>query len=420
MKTLLPQIVTSPALRSVQRTLAAARRRLNLSRPVVRYFHQVDDPYSALAARALPHLEAVWGARVIPCIVPPPDVAAAPDTERLTQWSLRDAATLADGLGMEASFTSAPSAELLARAQAALAGISDATVFSAISSAIERAFRTGKASAIPLSDGDARAALARGARARRGHYLGGMFQFEGEWYWGLDRLPYLEDRLARIRPGGVLFAERLEVRLEGKKASAGTVIEAFVSLRSPYTYIAIPRLRALAEVTGAELRLRPVLPMVMRGLPVPLAKRLYIMRDTKREAERLGLPFGKVSDPVGAPVERGLAVLFAAMDQGKGADFLYSFLRGVFAEGVDAGTDEGLEKLSVRAGIRADAMQAPLSDESWRVKAEANRAAMLDAGLWGVPSFRVNDRPAHWGQDRLWAVEADLNAASARNTPGTS
>ena len=54
------------------------------------------------------------------------------------------------------------------------------------------------------------------------------------------------------------------------------------------------------------------------------------------------------------------------------------------------------------------------------MKAEANRAAMLDAGLWGVPSFRVNDRPAHWGQDRLWTVEADLNAASARNTPGTS
>ncbi|MFC4726299.1 DsbA family protein [Glycocaulis abyssi] len=420
MKTLVPQIVTSPTLRSARRGLAAMRRRLNLSRPVVRYFHQVDDPYSALAARALPHLEAVWGARVIPYIVPPPDEAAAPDAERLAGWSLRDARTLAEGLGMEASFTSAPSAELLARAQAALAGIRDATVFSAISSAIERGFRTGKASAIPLSDSDVRVALARGARARRGHYLGGMFQFEGEWYWGLDRLPYLEDRLARIRPGGVRFTERREVRLEAKKAPAGTRIEAFVSLRSPYTYIAIPRLRALAEATGAELRLRPVLPMVMRGLPVPLAKRLYIMRDTKREAERLGLPFGKVSDPVGAPVERGLAVLFAAMDQGKGADFLYSFLRGVFAEGIDAGSDQGLEMLSRRAGIPAAAMRAALADESWREKAEANRATMLEAGLWGVPSFRVNNLPAHWGQDRLWAVEEDLRAASARNTRGTS
>lgn len=410
MKALVPQIVTSPALRSLQRAVAATRRRLNLSRPVVRYFHQVDDPYSALAARALPHLEAVWGVKVIPHIVPPPSAAAAPDAERLAHWSLRDARTLAEGLGMEASFTAVPSAEQMSCAQAALAGISDATVFSAVSSAIERAFRTGQPPAIPISNGDVQVALARGARARRGHYLGAMFAFEGEWYWGLDRLPYLEDRLARIRPGGVRFTQRREVTLEPRQAPAGTVVEAFVSLRSPYTYIAMPRLRELAEVTGAQLRLRPVLPMVMRGLPVPLAKRLYIMRDTKREAERLGLPFGKMSDPVGAPVERGLAVLFAVMDQGKGVDFLQSFLKGVFAEGIDAGTDSGLEHLCKRAGISSDMMRAALADESWREAAEANRAAMFEAGLWGVPSFRVNNRPAHWGQDRLWAVEEDLRA----------
>jgi 2-hydroxychromene-2-carboxylate isomerase len=40
--------------------------------------------------------------------------------------------------------------------------------------------------------------------------------------------------------------------------------------------------------------------------------------------------------------------------------------------------------------------------------AEANRLEMLGLGLWGVPSFRVGNLPGHWGQDRLWAVEADL------------
>jgi len=28
----------------------------------------------------------------------------------------------------------------------------------------------------------------------------------------------------------------------------------------------------------------------------------------------------------------------------------------------------------------------------------------------GVPSFRVNDLPGYWGQDRLWMVEQDLMA----------
>jgi 2-hydroxychromene-2-carboxylate isomerase len=35
---------------------------------------------------------------------------------------------------------------------------------------------------------------------------------------------------------------------------------------------------------------------------------------------------------------------------------------------------------------------------------------MFANGLWGVPSFRVDDGPAHWGQDRLWAIEQDLKA----------
>ena len=49
-----------------------------------------------------------------------------------------------------------------------------------------------------------------------------------------------------------------------------------------------------------------------------------------------------------------------------------------------------------------------LADETWRAPAEVNRRALFDAGLWGAPSYCVNGRPAHWGQDRLWALEEDL------------
>jgi 2-hydroxychromene-2-carboxylate isomerase len=51
---------------------------------------------------------------------------------------------------------------------------------------------------------------------------------------------------------------------------------------------------------------------------------------------------------------------------------------------------------------------AALADDSWREAAEANRAALFDAGLWGAPTCRVNGGPACWGQDRLWALEEDL------------
>jgi 2-hydroxychromene-2-carboxylate isomerase len=150
--------------------------------------------------------------------------------------------------------------------------------------------------------------------------------------------------------------------------------------------------------------------MVMRGLPVPLAKRLYILRDTKREALRLGLEFGTVVDPVGQGVEDGLALLHAAIAAGKGPAFLESFLAGAFAQGIDAHSAHGLEAMGQRAGLSPTEMAAALRDSAWRAVAEANRSDMLERGVWGVPSFRINELPVLWGQDRLWMLEEDLIA----------
>lgn len=36
------------------------------------------------------------------------------------------------------------------------------------------------------------------------------------------------------------------------------------------------------------------------------------------------------------------------------------------------------------------------------------RLSGAQAGLWGAPTHRVNGKPAHWGQDRLWALEEDI------------
>src|SRR5690606_7291870 len=39
-----------------------------------------------------------------------------------------------------------------------------------------------------------------------GHYQGGMLRYEGEWYWGLDRLPLL---VARLRDEGLELPDEL-------------------------------------------------------------------------------------------------------------------------------------------------------------------------------------------------------------------
>ena len=385
-------------------------------KPRIHYFHGVGDPYSHLTAQLLPALAAAYAVEIEPHLVPAPVPAVAPDPERLQGWSLRDAARLAAAHGLHFPHGAVrPDAAAVAAAESALAGISDPGGFADVAMETGTALWSGRQPAV--GDGPRAPALAAGAAALAAarHYLPGVFSFEGESYWGIDRLPHLEARLAPFRTAAAPVVRQLEAgSLSGDVR--GAELHFFLSFRSPYTHIAAPRVRALAARWNATLVLRPVLPMVMRGLPVPLEKRMYIVRDTKREAERLGIDFGRICDPVGAGVERGLAVLHRATAQGRGLDFVESFLTGAFAEAMDATTDTGLEAMAARAGLTPADLAAALADESWRAIAEVNRLELLDEGLWGVPSFRVGDRPAHWGQDRLWAVEADLAAVAGDRT----
>lgn len=380
----LSRLITSSSLQDIRRSLHAINRRATGKTPTVHFFNQPDDPYSQLLAACLPTLQSRYAVSIVSHVVPPPDTTAAPDLERLKAWSLRDADRLASAL---------PSLPALKATGTALP----------------------TASAALLTEG---AAL----RKRLGHYLGATLYFEGEWYWGVDRLHYLEARLAEAglrvaTPAGseispYIFAPRaLQFHRVAYPKAPAPIIHFYCSLRSPYTCLAARRVRELATHYGVELRLRFVLPMVMRGLPVPLPKRLYILRDAKREADRLGQSFGNVIDPVGKPVENGLALLHAAIQAGHGSALLESFLEGVFAQGIDASTANGLEHLAQRAGMSATDIERALQDGAWREVAEANRADMLARGIWGVPSFRVNDMPLLWGQDRLWMLEEDLVAA---------
>jgi len=421
-------VLTSPARRRLARDVAAMSARLRGERPTVRYFHQADDPYSHLAAQMLPRLRARYGVEIEPYLVPPPEDSAAPDRERLRAYGLRDAARLARarGLGFPAN-ASLPAAETVSRLQAVLADAIARDRFEAVASAGGAALWAGDtatlagmaAQAGSQDPGlqDALLASGQSVRARLGHYLGGMFHFEGEWFWGVDRLGHLENRLADRsldrEPGTPRLAPPLEPTLAPTPGGPRPTIDAWFSFRSPYSWLFLPRIRALARAHGADLQLRPILPMVMRGLAVPRIKTLYITLDCKREAERLGLPFGKIVDPVGAGAERALAVLHHAIDLGLGEDFAESGLKAAFADGLALAEDEGLYAAARRAGLSDAQTAAALADDSWRDRVEVNRAALLDAGLWGAPTFRVRGHAAHWGQDRLWMLEEDLRAAMA-------
>ncbi len=425
--------LTSPRTRAARRWLAERRRRLRGEPHRVHYFHQVDDPYSQLAAQLLPELVRRYHVSLEPHLVAAPSDAAAPERALLADFARKDAADVAPGYGLSfPALAPAPPAAEVELAARTLAASASSVAFAACAARIGAALWARddaglQALATELGAVDpesARAALAAGSalRERLGHYLGAMFFYAGEWYWGVDRLAYLERRLqalGALRAGesAALIAPHPEGHdLEPVPESRERItLEAYVSLRSPYSYIVMERLLALVRRHPVELVLRPVLPMVMRGLPVPRAKQLYIMLDTKREADVLGVPFGRVSDPVGRPVERCFSLYPWACSRGRGTQLLLAFMRAAFAEGVDTGSDRGLRHVVERAGLAWDEARTQLDREGWRDALEQNREQLFALGLWGVPSFRIIGKAgmpdySTWGQDRLWRIEAELRA----------
>src|SRR5581483_1172266 len=369
MRTMAIAGLTGGTFRDLRRSILAARRKLSGKQAMVHYFHQADDPYSHLAAQLLHPLLQRYYILIEPWLVPPPDDSAAPDRHRLEIYALRDAERLARRYRLQfPAGAKRPSPELRDAAHAAFAAALHSEDFPKWGPMVGKALWHGDMEQLRMIAAEAPpecsidAALRKGEAERRRlrHYLGAMFYFEGEWYWGVDRLHHLEMRLRELGldnspKSPPLAPYQRELLTDSARTDAGTgqrpVIEAWLSFRSPYSYIGLPRIAALARHYGAELRPRCILPMVMRGLPVPAMKSLYIMLDTKREADLIGVPFGRIADPVGKGAERALAVFFRAHALGLGLAFAEAAMAGSFAQGIDLADDGGLFFITRSVGL---------------------------------------------------------------------
>jgi len=417
------RLLSASRVARMRQRAEAARARSGAAHEV-HYFHQVDDPYSALAAASLPMLCERYAIVLHPHVVGAPSDAAAPERDRLIAYSRGDAARLARHHGLEfRDMGCQPSPQAVGLATARLLTAVSEGRFVERAAAISQDLWRNDAGDLACQPPPPVDSLLQGQllaasqlRARLGHYLGATFYYAGEWYWGIDRLHHLEQRLQELdvqRPGvsGCLFPPSQD--WDGLQPKARPpAIDFFFSFRSPYSAIVAERVFRLGRLAGAEVRLRYVLPMVMRGLPVPKIKRAYIAMDAAREARLRGIDFGRINDPVGRPTERGLSLIPLAEREGKGQEYVLSFMHGVWAQGLDAGSDSGLRQIVERAGLDWEAAREALHEDGWRLTAEANRQALFALGLWGVPSFAVNGT-AVWGQDRLWAVEAALFGPTA-------
>jgi len=249
---------------------------------------------------------------------------------------------------------------------------------------------------------------------KMGHYNCATMHYQGDWYWGVDRLKFLLDKLdakdqnrfdeplASLASLDQAMQLSLPVTVPSK-AEALPVLELFHSFRSPYSYLALRKAFDIADAFGLDLDVKPVLPMVDRGLKVPKTKLLYTIKDANRLAMRDGVPFGRLADSAGLAAERCVAGFYYAKSQNRDRDFLLEAGKAIFSESIDVATDAGMQIVAERAGLFWPELRAAMQDQSWRERASSNRVQLSDAGHWGVPTLKIGGQ-IFWGQDRDWLV----------------
>jgi len=194
----------------------------------------------------------------------------------------------------------------------------------------------------------------------------------------------------------------------------------FWSFRSPYSYLATPRLVQLAAGYDVDVRVRVVLPIAVRipgffDTVNPLWPP-YLLRDTMRIAEFLGIPYGwPRPDPIVQEfpsrkvaaeqpyIYRLTRLGVAAAERGRGLPFIAEVSRVIWGGDVE-GWHEGrhLADAAARAGLDLAALDAAVAADPARHDAviAANQQALEAAGHWGVPTMVFEGEP-FFGQDRL-------------------
>lgn len=387
--------------------------------PAVLYFHQVDDPYSHLAVQKLDRLKARYHIAFKHHLTTAADAEYQGSAAHYNQWALRDALAVAPDYGTQfAPALDTPTAANVNLANRVLTAHLDQNDFATAAIQVGEALWGNKSIAPIASSSDCERAVATGnqLRERLGHYQGGMFYFEGEWFWGIDRIRLLEQRLAAegfdSASGASCVSEPDAEPMAGKSA-AGVLLEYFPSLRSPYTAIGHQRVLDLIATTGVEVQVKPVMPMLMRGIPAPRAKQRYIITDAAREGRQCGAPFGRIVDPFGEPVKRAFSLFPGAQAQGRALEFVTAYLNAAWFEGIDITGDAGLSQVAARAGLDWSALQDSSQVTDWQTLLTDNLSQLTEQSLWGVPSFRVSGGSrsstyACWGQDRIWRVASEI------------
>lgn len=229
--------------------------------------------------------------------------------------------------------------------------------------------------------------------------------------WGQDRLAWVDEMRRgwdpdRDPPDGPRM-------LAVAPAHPGATLDVYFDVSSPFGYLALAQLPALAAQWGITPRLHPIL---LGGLfkdigtptaPLlswPPAKQRYTGNELDRWSRWYGVPF---TFPGKFPQRTILAqrVLILAAERGFAVQcaLAIALARAMWAERRDLEELATVRDVLATSGLPVEWIERT-NEPPIKAALIANTTRAREVGAFGVPTFIVDDRLVFWGQDRLELV----------------
>ena len=197
-------------------------------------------------------------------------------------------------------------------------------------------------------------------------------------------------------------------------------LDLYFSLRSPYSYLLLPRIIMLRDEYNVEVNFKLVYPLAIRNPDFFIKKNIityfgWRMIDYKIKARRLGLKMvlpprpdpirqniinGKISTD--QPYIFDICHFLQAIDQDKQLDAAFEISKCIFGGVEYWHLDNNLRSLTESLGLNFDSIKNRVSsnEEELIKQIKQNQKHQLEAGHHGVPLSVYKDK-SFFGQDRF-------------------
>ncbi len=196
------------------------------------------------------------------------------------------------------------------------------------------------------------------------------------------------------------------------------VIDYYITLISPWTYLGSQRFAEIVERHGAEVRVKSVnfgevFPRT-GGLPLPKRapeRQAYRMMELKRWRAHLGIPINLEPKHFPANDETAACMVIAAGESGGNALVLaQAFGKAVWEQERDIADPATCEAIAKETRHDAKALMAKAMEPATKEHRAALTEEAIARGVFGAPSYVYRDE-IFWGQDRLDFLDRALAAS---------